>query len=185
MKRTLVEYLHFPEHGERKETREFHSAKHELENIEHIPCFKCGAKEHLESHHVIERAWGNGMDFQKVAFFLYNHFDFHGHCHRDFKSHEELLQFFVTHYNGHMVEGTYLDEETGQEVHFEYMSCDDKALDTIYNQWILCHTHHVGVNEGAHYIDGASFMSSLAIHKNFHNVMTETEVKAFNAEQKD
>jgi hypothetical protein len=184
MKKTLTEYLHTPSHDERTETREFRNAKKELENIEHLPCFKCGTHEKLESHHIFERSWGNGFDYRKVAFFLFNHFDFHGHCKRDFKSHEELLKFFMDHYNGQIVKDSYIDEETNEEIHYEYVMCDDDALDTIYNQWILCHTHHNTPEIGVHYIDGASFMSSLVVHDDFVNVMTEKEAKEWNRENK-
>lgn len=196
-KRTLQEFLHYPHHGERTETKEFRNSKNELESVEHLGCYKCGSMKKRESHHIFERAWANGLDFKKVAFFLYEHFDFHGHCHRDFKSHEELLQYFIGNFKGRVVKGSYqavdehgepsFDEDTGKPrmVHYEYVYCDDEALDTIYNQWILCEDEHIGKYQGIHEIDGAAFMSSLALHPNFHNVMTKVEKEAWEKQHQE
>jgi hypothetical protein len=164
------------------DTKEFRNSKNVLENIEHLPCYKCGTHEHLESHHIFERAWAQGLDFKKVAFFLFNHFDFHGHCHRDFKSHEKLLQFFIDNYNGRTLKGSFIDKWTGLKVHYEYAACDDAALDTIYNQWILCHTNHNNKFTGIHDIDGASFFSSLVVSPDFVNIMTEKQANEWEKE---
>jgi predicted naringenin-chalcone synthase len=89
--------------------------------------------EHRESHHIIERSEANGSDLRKVAFFLYHFRDYHGHCHRDFESDQQLYQFLAKH-------------ETVEE-----------ALDTLYNQLILCKDHHRGMSVGIHGMSAPMF----------------------------
>src|ERR1700730_6431818 len=88
-KHTITEYQHIPDHDAREDTLEFRNAKHELESVEHLSCFICRTMEKRESHHWFERAYWNGFDLKKVVFFLFNHFDFHGHVKRDFKNEDE------------------------------------------------------------------------------------------------
>lgn len=161
-KHSITEWEHIPSHDERKETFWFRSAKHELESIEHIPCFICGSMEKRESHHIFERCWGNVFDFNKVAYMLFNHYDYHGHCHRDFKNHDELLKWFVEHFNGH--EETLVDEFGIEHV---IMVCDDDALDTIYNQFILGDTHHRSEGHSAHGSSFATFTALTAARPDF------------------
>ncbi|NRD80262.1 hypothetical protein HPT25_23350 [Bacillus sp. BRMEA1] len=148
-KHTVTEYQHIPDHGERKETSEFRNSKHELESVEHLGCFICGSMEQRESHHIFERCWNHAFDFQRVSYMLFNHYDYHGHCKRDFKSHEDLLRWFIEHFNGKYIE--VLDEDGSPHT---IVTCDDEALDTIYNQMILDKRHHRDEGHSAH---GASF----------------------------
>lgn len=141
-KHTITEIEHIPEHDQRKETMEFRNAKHELEKIEHLGCFACGTKEHLESHHIFERCWYNAIDLKRVAFLLFHHFDFHGHCQRDFKTADYLFHY-LSHFN------------------------DERALDTLYNQVILCKNHHREEGTSVHGSTFATFVSILAQEDGF------------------
>ncbi|MFB5192744.1 hypothetical protein [Alicyclobacillus fastidiosus] len=132
-KHTITEYEHIPEHDERRETLEFKNSKHELESIEHLGCFICGTMNYRESHHIIERSDANGSDLKKVAFLLFHFRDYHGHCHRDFKSADELYAFLSK---------------------FE---TPELALDTLYNQLILCADHHRGMSIGIHGMSAPMF----------------------------
>jgi hypothetical protein len=166
-KHTIIEIEHIPEHDERKETLTFRNSKHELENVEHLGCFICGTMEKRESHHIFERCWANAYDYKKVAHMLFNFYDFHGHCKRDFETEEELLNYFIEHFNGKVeeVEVTVEDgeDEEGNTKYttrkVKYVSCDDEALDSIYNQLILCAAHHRGEGKSAH---GSSFATMVA-----------------------
>lgn len=169
--RTITEVEHIPAHDKRKETLEFINSKKELEKIEHIGCFICGSMVKRESHHIFERCWGNAFDFNRIAYMLFNHYDYHGHCHRDFKSHEELLKFFVDHYNGHEV--TVIDPET-KETH-QIMVCDDDALDTIYNQLILDERHHREIGHSAHGSTFATMTALTASRPDFHLALSSEE----------
>jgi hypothetical protein len=162
----ITEVEHFPGHDKRKETLEFRNAKKELENVEHLGCFICGTMEKRESHHIFERAYWNGFDLKKVAHFLFHHFDFHGHCKRDFKNEDELFKFFVEHYNGREVEAE-VEDDQGDKVKIKYWTCDDTAADTIYVQLILCKTHHRGEGTGAHGCTAATFMAWFAHRDGF------------------
>lgn len=170
-KHSVTEWEHIPEHDQRKDTKEFRNAKHELESIEHLPCYICGSMGKRESHHIFERCWGNVFDFKKVAFMLFNHFDFHGHCHRDFKDAGELLDWFAEHFDGHeeTITHVYVDEETGEEksISETIMVCDDKALDTIYNQLILSEGHHRTEGHSAHGSSFATFTALTAARHDF------------------
>jgi hypothetical protein len=157
-KHAIIEWEHFPDHDKRMETLEFRNAKHELEKVEHLGCFVCGSMESRESHHVFERAYAQGLSIQKVAHFLYHHFDFHGHCQRDFHSEDELL--------------TYLS-------HFSTL---EEALDTLYNQLILCKTHHRGESTGIHSESTPSFFAWLVREEGFEPTFTEEEVKKWNGD---
>lgn len=150
-KHAIIEWEHFPDHDKRMETLEFRNAKHELENVEHLGCFICGSMQRRESHHVFERAYANGLSLQKVAHFLYHHFDFHGHCRRDFKSEDEL--------------GTYLSKLP-----------IDEALDTLYNQLILCKDHHRG-EQGVHSESAPSFFAWLARKEGYEPTFTKEEAE--------
>lgn len=97
-KHVIIEWEHFPDHDKRMETLEFRNAKHELENVEHLGCYICGSMQGRESHHIFERAYANGLSLQKVAYFLYHHFDFHDHCRRDFQSENELYDY-LSHFS--------------------------------------------------------------------------------------
>lgn len=132
-KHTITEYEHVPEHDERVETLEFRNAKKELENVEHLGCFICGTMQNRESHHIIERSEANGSDLDKVAFLLFNFRDYHGHCHRDFKTHFDLAQFLHTR------------------------NTVEEALDTLYNQLILCKDHHRAMSIGIHGMSAPMF----------------------------
>lgn len=158
-KRTIVEYLHTPEHDGREETLEFRNAKKELERVEHLGCFACKQQgidnfKELQSHHIIERSWANSADMKKVASFLYKYRDYHGNIHRDFKNEGEFHQFLVSH--------------------------DDpaEAFDTLYNQLILCREHHVGKGKGIHYETTPTFDASLVMVDGFHNSLTPDEYEA-------
>jgi hypothetical protein len=135
-KHSITEWEHIPDHNKRRETLQFRNAKHQLEDIEHLGCYVCGIKEHLESHHILERCWANAYDLRKVAYFLFNHYDFHGHVKRDFKDAHELYQFL-------------LRQDSVEE-----------ALDTIYNQLILCKEHH---RVEGHSVHGSSFATFCAM----------------------
>jgi hypothetical protein len=141
-KHTITEIEHIPEHDQRKETLEFRNAKHELEKIEHLGCFVCGSMEHRESHHIFERCWYNALDLKRAAFLLFHHFDFHSHCQRDFKTPDDLYQY-LTHFN------------------------DERALDTLYNQLILCKDHHQEEGTSVHGATFATFVSILAHKEGF------------------
>lgn len=154
-KRTIVEYLHTPEHDGRSETLEFRNAKKELERIDHLGCFTCKAQgidnhKELQSHHIIERSWANSTDMKKLAWWLYNFRDYHNHIHRDFKSEDEFYQFLISH--------------------------DDPShiLDLLYNQLILCREHHVG-KIGVHYESAPTFDASMVMKDGFHNSLTPEE----------
>jgi hypothetical protein len=172
--RTITEVEHIPAHGQRKETLEFRNAKHELESVEHLGCYICGSMVKRESHHIYERCWGNAFDYAKVAYMLYNHYDYHGHCHRDFKSHEELLKYFVDHFNGHEEEYKYTDE-LGEEKTAKIIVCDDEALDTLYNQLILGEDHHRTVGHSAHGSTFATFTGMTASKPSFHIALSTKE----------
>lgn len=161
-KHTVTEYQHIPDHGKREETLEFRNSKHELESIEHLGCFICGSMVKRESHHVFERSLGNALDFQRVAYMLFNHYDYHGHCKRDFKSHEELLDWFIEHFNGKYVE--VLDEDGKPKT---IVVCDDVALDSLYNQLILDERHHRDEGHSAHGSDFAIFTALTASRPDF------------------
>jgi hypothetical protein len=167
-KHTITEIEHFPEHGARTETLEFRNAKHELESIEHLGCYICGTMEQRESHHIFERAYMNGLDVKKVAYMLYNHYDYHGHCKRDFESSDELYNWFMQHFNGHIEKWV---DEGGVEV--EYSVCDDVAADTLYVQMILCETHHRGMGTGAHGSSAPTFYAWMARRPGFDISMNE------------
>lgn len=168
---TITEVERIPEHGQRKETLDFRSAKHELETIEHLGCFICGSKEKRESHHIFERCWGNAFDFSHVAFMLFTHFDFHGHCKRDFNSWKDLLDWFIKHYNGQRV--IVEDPETGEMV--TIIVCDDTALDSIYNQLILDEQHHRTIGHSAHGSTFATFTGMFAAKPGFHIALSTKE----------
>ena len=158
-KHVVTEIEHIPSHDQREDTLTFRSSKKQLEKIEHLGCYICGTMNKRESHHIFERCWANAYDFVKVAKELYNNHDYYGHCKRDFKSEEELLNYFIAHYNGNKFvyvitydDGTTSDTKVG-------CSCDDEALDSIYNQLILCDEHHRGEGKSAH---GSSFATMVA-----------------------
>lgn len=161
-KHTFTEIQHIPGHDSREDTLEFRNAKKELENVEHIGCHICGSMKKRQSHHIHERCDANGFDFKLVAYNLYNHWDFHGHCRRDFKSWEELLDYFMTHFNGH-IEKVTLADGTVKEFHV----CDVEALDTIYNQFILCYEHHQVEGKSAHKSSWALFCAMMAAKPGF------------------
>lgn len=169
-KHAIIEWEHFPDHDKRMETLEFRNAKHELESVEHLNCIICGAKEHRESHHIFERAFENGLDYVKVAHFLFL-FDFYGHCHRDFKDEKALLDWFIKHFNGQPFEYT-ITTEDGQHVKQIGYQCDDAALDTLYNQLILCKDHHRGDGTGIHGESAPSFFAWLARRDGFEPTFT-------------
>lgn len=172
---TITEVEHIPSHGERKDTLEFRNSKHELESVEHLGCYICGSMVKRESHHIYERCWGNVFDFRKVAYMLFNHYDYHGHCHRDFKNHEELLQYFINHFNGHEETIKYIDEVTGKEKTEVIVICDDKALDTLYNQLILDENHHRTIGHSAHGATFATMTALTASRPDFHIALSTKE----------
>lgn len=135
------------------ETLEFRNAKHELENVEHLGCYICGSMQGRESHHIFERAYANGLSLQKVAYFLYHHFDFHDHCRRDFQSENELYDYL------------------------SHFSTVDEALDTLYNQLILCKEHHRGESTGIHGESAPSFFAWLARKDGFEPTFTKAEAE--------
>jgi len=165
----IVEYEHFPEHDQRAETLEFRNAKHELESIEHLGCYVCKTKVQRESHHIFERSEWNGLDVRSVAFFLFHHFDFHGHVRRDFRSHADLCEWFMQHFGGR-IEHVEVDG-----LMYEVHVCDDNAADTIYNQWILCQDHHRGMSIGIHGCTTPTFFAWLARRPDFKPSLTEAE----------
>ncbi|TVY09994.1 hypothetical protein [Paenibacillus cremeus] len=166
----ITEVEHFPEHGGRTETLEFRNAKHELEVVEHLPCFICGTMNKRESHHIFERAYWNALDLKRVAFFLFHHYDFHGHVKRDYKTSDELFKFFVDHYNGRETE--FVDAQ-GNKI----WTCDDTAADTIYNQLILDEICHRGEGTGAHGTSTPTFMARMAQRKGYEVSMSEKAYK--------
>jgi hypothetical protein len=139
----IVEIEHFPEHDKRNETHTFINSKKQLERVEHQGCFVCGTHEHLESHHLFERAYANALELGLVARFLFDHFDFHGHCKRDFDNGEELFEFLSGFKQA------------------------DEALDTVYNQLILCKQHHRDGSTGIHCMSTPSFFAWLARKEGF------------------
>jgi hypothetical protein len=167
---TITEYEHIPDHEERKETQWFRSAKKELESVEHLGCYICGSTVKPESHHIFERCWGNVFDYKKVAYMLFNHYDYHGHCHRDFKEHSELLKWFMTHFKGK--EEEVLDEEG---IKHTIVTCDDDALDTIYNQLILDESHHRTIGHSAHGSTFATMTALTAARPDFHVSLSTEE----------
>lgn len=152
-KHEIIEWEHFPDHDKRMETLEFRNAKHELENVEHLGCIVCGSMQNRESHHIFERAYAQGLSIKKIAHFLYHHFDFHGHCQRDFHSEDELC-IYLSH----------------------YPSLDD-ALDTLYNQLILCKEHHRGESTGIHGESTPSFFAWLVRKEGYEPTFTEKEAE--------
>lgn len=152
-KHMITEWEHFPDHDKRMETLEFRNAKHELEKVEHLGCFICGSMESRESHHLFERAYANGLSLQKVAHFLFHHFDFHGHCGRDFKSEDELFAFL------------------------SHLPSIDEALDTLYNQLILCKSHHTQGSTGIHGESAPSFFAWLARKEGYEPTFTKAEAE--------
>ena len=135
-KHTIIEIEHIPDHDQRKETLEFRNAKKQLEKVEHLGCYVCGTHDHLESHHIFERCWANAYDLKKVAYFMFNYFDYYDHVKRDFKNENELYQFLLKH------------------------DSVEEALDTIYNQLILCKEHH---RVEGHSVHGSSFATFCAM----------------------
>lgn len=150
-KHVIEEYLHYPEHGDRKETFIFKNAKHELEYVDHINCFVCGTSEQRQSHHIIERAWANKVNLDRVAWLLYNHRDYHGYCKRDFGSQNELAEYLKSH------------------------KTKEEALDCLYNQLILCKRHHILDGDGIHNLSTPSFDASLVLEEGFDNVLSKEE----------
>lgn len=130
-----------------------------------------------ESHHIFERSLWNGLDVRLVAYFLYEHFDFHGHCKRDFKSADELYAWFMAHFNGRVEH--YVDPDTNEEV--EAHVCDDVAADTLYVQWILCMTHHRSMGTGAHGTTAPSFFGWLARKPGFEPTFNKEHALAYAA----
>lgn len=173
--RTITEYEHIPAHDKREDTLEFRNAKHELESVEHLGCFICGSMVKRESHHIFERCWANAFDFKHIAFMLYTHYDYHGHCHRDFQHWQELLQWFVTHFNGHEETITYIDDITGEEKTMVIVVCDEKALDTLYNQLILDERHHRTIGHSAHGSTFATMTALTASRPDFHIALSSEE----------
>jgi hypothetical protein len=139
---TITEVEHIPAHGSRVETSQFRNAKRQLEKVEHLGCFVCKTMDHRESHHIFERCYYNALDLRRVAFLLYNHYDFHGHCRRDFKSADELYDFLASF-------------------------GDERALDTVYNQLILCTDHHRTEGTSAHGSTFATFVATMAAKEGF------------------
>lgn len=177
-KHSVTEYEHIPTHKKREETLEFRNAKHEMESCEHLGCFICGSMKKRESHHIFERCFGNAFDFERVAFMLYNHLDFHGHCKRDFKSHEDLLSWFIEHFNGKYVEiTTYTDPIDGpvREIKRTIVECDDEALDCLYNQLILGEDHHRDEGHSAHGSSFAVFVALTAAKPDFQIALSPKE----------
>lgn len=179
-KHEIIEWEHFPDHDKRMETLEFRNAKHELEKVEHLPCIICGSMQNRESHHIFERAYANGLDYAKVAHFLFL-FDFHGHVRRDFKDEKELLDWFITHFKGEQFE--YSTEVPGGHTgpHIGY-HCHDDALDTLYNQLILCKDHHRGEGTGIHGESTPSFFAWLARKEGYEPTFTKEEAASWVAE---
>lgn len=167
-KHVITEWEHFPDHDKRMETLEFRNAKHELENIEHLGCFICDSMNNRESHHLFERAFANGLDFVKVAHYLFE-LDFYGHVKRDFKDENALLNWFIQHFNGKSF--SYTDVFGEPKLGYD---CDDKALDTLYNQLILCKNHHRG-EQGVHSESAPSFFAWLARKAGFEPTFTKDE----------
>jgi len=141
-KRKIIEILNIPAHLERETTKEFLNAKNELENIEHLPCYICKSTKDLECHHIYERSMWNALDLKLIAHYLFNHFDFYGHCKRDFKTEDELLAFLTN------------------------LSENDRP-DVLYNQLILCEKHHRAQSVGIHWMSAPSFMAWLARKEGF------------------
>jgi hypothetical protein len=165
-KHTITEIEHFPAHDKRRETLTFINARAELEDAEHLGCYVCGSMKNREDHHIFERAFWNALDVRKVARFLFDHFDFHGHCKRDFKSADELYKFFMDNFNGRLEEeAVEIYDEHGNVIGTQKVKvhvCDDEAADTIYNQLILCKDHHRGEGTGIHGTTGPTFFAWLA-----------------------
>lgn len=170
----ITEYEHIPTHGKRVETLEFRNAKHEMESVEHLGCYICGSMKARESHHIFERCFGNAFDFKQVAYMLYNHLDFHGHCKRDFKSSNDLLSWFIEHFNGKYVDVEWFDEE-GQKHTKTIVECDDKALDCLYNQLILGKDHHRDEGHSAHGSSFAVFIALTAAKPDFQVALSPKE----------
>lgn len=147
---TITEIQHLPEHEEREVTVEFRSAKRELVKLDDRPCLICETKEKRECHHIFQRAFWNGFDLRKVAYYLFNHFDFHGEVKEDFKSEKELYDYLYSHYNGRWVKS-----DSGKE----YPTCDDDAADMSLNMMVLCQEHHRGEGTSAHFSTFATFMA--------------------------
>lgn len=162
---TITEVEHIPEHDAREDTLEFRNSKKELENVEHLGCYICGSIEKRESHHVFERCYWNGYDLKKIVCLLFNHFDFHGHCKRDFKDENGLFDHWVKEYNGHEV--VLLNGS-------KYWTCDDTAADEIYNQLILDFFHHRGLGTSAHGATAATFMAWMA-HRDGYQISMSLE----------
>lgn len=181
-KHIITEFEHFPDHDKRMETLMFRNAKHELENVEHLGCFICGSMKNRESHHIFERAYANGLDYAKVAHFLFM-FDFHGHVKRDFQNEQGLLDWFIEHFKGeefkYFIEGP--DGHTGPYAGY---TCDDDALDSLYNQLILCKDHHRGESTGIHGESTPSFFAWLARKQDFEPTFTSLEAAKWEKEYK-
>jgi hypothetical protein len=159
-KHTITEYLHTPEHDERSETLMFRNSKHQLEDVEHLGCYKCGTMEDRESHHIIERSWANKVNLDKVAWLLYHFRDYHGHCKRDFKSDKGLAKYLKS------------------------LGNKELALDSIYNQLILCELHHRG-DLGIHGTSSPTWDASFVMEDGFLNVLTEEQYEKMQQELED
>lgn len=168
---TITEYEHFPEHDARVTTLEFRNSKHELEVVEHLPCYICQTMDNRESHHIFERSLWNGLDVKLVSHYLFNHFDFHGHVLRDFKSADELCDWFMKHFNGRVEDDVYM--------------CDDDAADTLYNQWILCADHHRSPSIGIHGSTTPSFFAWLARQPKFEPTFTSADAQQWKLNRKE
>jgi hypothetical protein len=174
-KHTITEYQHIPDHDAREDTLEFRNAKHELESVEHLPCFICGTMNKRQSHHIYERCWSNAFDFVKVAYFLFNHYDYHSHCRRDFKTAEEMAHWFADHFQGEWYD-YYIELEQGEvSGPHKGLHCDDNALDTLYNQLIICYTDHQVVGEGAHGTTFPTFVAKMAAKTGFKVSLSQKE----------
>lgn len=69
--REIEEIVIYPEHAQRKESKEFKESKKRLKEDGHYKCWICGATENLQVHHFgAEWALANDCDFDKLKDFL-------------------------------------------------------------------------------------------------------------------
>lgn len=66
MTRKLVEEVDIPEHVERTASAKFEANRRFLVDEKKMPCWRCGATERLEVHHLIEWSFANDIDWSRA-----------------------------------------------------------------------------------------------------------------------
>ena len=110
----------YPDHDVRKNTAIYNKTHHEMR---HIPCFICGGKEHLETHHFyIEKAAQNAIDWHSFG-------EFAKTCHN-------------------IQSGLNINHFDWNEV----SKNPDLFVDSSHNMIVLCKKHHTSSGKGIHHV---------------------------------